>query len=161
MFCLCYVFKKPNTYRNFFDECSGVLYFHMKINQLFTKKIDNEMLIKLLNCFGLNDLHDKKYFCKSDMQQHQSLQRIIDLISELEPYYLPCKAKIYLDVSTFNEKRAVTILKQVLRLYDHYLQSKERNVNGRKVIYYQIVDLREKLPHHMHRTDVANVIQFD
>lgn len=134
----------------------------MKINQLFTKKVDTDLLLKLLQCFGLNDLHDKRFFCKFDMIQLNTVQKVNLLKPLLEEYYLPCKSKVYLDTENMTEKRAITILKQVLRLHGYYLYSKEKNVNNRKIIFYQLLnELDKNVSQHMKRFDVTNIISFD
>jgi len=134
----------------------------MKINQLFTRKVDTEVLAKLLSCFGIANLNDKRYFCKHDMVHTQTVERLKAIKHELEEYYLPCKAKVYLDGTSLNEKRAVTILKQVLRLHGYYLSSKEKNVNSKKVIFYQLLNEKDRYQtNNMRRFDVTNIISFD
>lgn len=108
----------------------------MKINQLFVKKVDPDVALKLLNCFGLKDIDDRKSFTKHDLVTNQVVEKVQQLVPELSRYYLPCKARIYLD--NLSERRILTILRQVTRLYDHFLFSKEKNINARKVIVYQL-----------------------
>ena len=132
----------------------------MKINQLFVKKVDIDVLIRLLHCFGLDNMNDRKFFSKYDLVQHNTVQKLNTLKVELEEYYLPCKAKIYLENIT--EKRALTVLKQVLRLHNYYLLSRERNFNQKKVIFYQLVNDKDKTrPQKMKRYNVVNVVHFD
>lgn len=134
----------------------------MKINQLFIKKVENDVMMRVLHCFGLVDLNDKRLFCKFDMAQLKTVVKLTDMRSFLEPYYLPCKAKIYMDPVGMNEKRAITVLKQVLRLYGYNLVSKEKNVNNRKIIFYQLLSDKDYTQTtQMKRHDVTNVISFD
>lgn len=134
----------------------------MKINQLFIKRVDINLLVGVLNCFGLTDLNDKRLFCKLDMLQHNTISRFVHMRESLEPFYLPCKAKIYMNPEGMNEKRAITILKQILRLHGYYLISKERNVNNRKIIFYQLMNEKERTQsQHMKKFDVTNIISFD
>jgi hypothetical protein len=134
----------------------------MKINQLFTKKVDTDILIRLLNCFGLTDLNDKRFFCKYDIVQQNTVQKLNSMRLDLEHYYLPCKAKIYLDCDEMNEKRAITVLKQVLRLHGYHLHSKEKNVSNRKIIFYQLQNEKERTQsQQMKKFDVTNIISFD
>lgn len=114
----------------------------MKINQLFIRYIDKETLVKVLHCFGLKDLEDKKMFSKNDLVQAHTVVQLNEMKPLLESFYLPCKAKIYID--NLNEKKAITVLKQLLRLHGHVLVSKERNINNKKVIFYCIVNENEK-----------------
>jgi hypothetical protein len=132
----------------------------MKINQLFIKKVELDTLKKLMKCYGLKELTDKHMFSKHDMIQLKTVDKIKEMKSELAQYYLPCKAKVYLE--DINEKRAITILKQTLRLYGYHLQSKERNINGHKVIYYRLSnDMEFEQNPSMHKVQVQNIIYFD
>lgn len=132
----------------------------MKIHQLFTKKVEVELLLRLLKCFGLKDLNDKRLFCKNDIVQNNTVGKMNEMKSVLESYYLPCKAKIYLEEVT--DKRVITILKQVLRLHGYYLVSKEKNVNNKKIIFYHLVNEKDRQTTNlMKKYDVTNVIDFD
>lgn len=108
----------------------------MKINQLFGKVLHDDVLIQLLNCYGLKDLSDKHTFKKHDLVLFETVKKINGYKHVLEEYYLPCKARLYLDNMT--EKKSITILRQVLRLFKHHIDSKERNINTKKVIFYTI-----------------------
>ena len=132
----------------------------MKINQLFTKKVDLEGVHHLLSCFGLSGFTDKKIFSKYDILHNNTVSQILEMRSKLQQYYLPCKAKVYLE--NINEKRAITILKQVLRLYGYCLLAKEKNVNARKVVFYQLVnECDSSKTQNMRKLLVKNVINFD
>jgi hypothetical protein len=132
----------------------------MKINQLFVKKVEMDVVLELLRCFGLDDLNDKKLFSRNDLIQHDTLERVQKMKSNLERYYLPCKAKMYLDV--IREKRAITILKQVLRLHGYFLISREKNINNKKVIFYQLINEKDKFkPQNMKQYNLTNILYFD
>lgn len=132
----------------------------MKINQLFVKKVDTDLLIRLLNCFGLKNLSDKKLFCKFDLVQNKTLEKFEAIKDELRTFYLPCKAKMYLELLT--EKRVITVLKQVLRLHGYFLVSKEKNHNNRKIIFYQLINEKEKQkPLHVKHYNITNILNFD
>lgn len=113
----------------------------MKINQLFTKQIEIDLVLQLLACFGLESLSDKKMFSKNDMVQLGTVQKLMELIPTLQQYYLPCKAKLYLN--NINEKRALTILKQILRLHHYFLLSIEKNIQNKKIIFYKLLNQAE------------------
>jgi hypothetical protein len=114
----------------------------MKINQLFIKHVDLDMLNLIIECFGLVGIGDRRLFSKSDMLTLGTAQRITSLVPQLTEYYLPCKARIYLNHIT--EKKSITILKQILKLHQHLLLSRERNSRHRKIILYQIVSDKER-----------------
>lgn len=115
--------------------------WQMKINQLFGRILDEEMLMKILNCYGLRNLDDKHTFKKHDLVLLKTVEKLIALKPELEKYYLPCKAKLYLENIT--EKKSITILRQILRLFNFYLFSKEKNIQSRKIIFYTLTSDKE------------------
>lgn len=113
-----------------------------KINQLFIKHVNIDMLNLIIDCFGLSGIDDRRQFNKSDMIRIGTAARITAIVPQLTEYYLPCKSRIYLKNVT--EKKSITILKQILKLHSHLLLSRERNSRHRKVILYQIVSERER-----------------
>lgn len=132
----------------------------MKINQLFVKKVETDVVLKLLQCFGLDDFNDKKLFSRNDLILHDTLKCMQTMKTDLERYYLPCKAKMYLE--TINEKRAITILKQVLRLHGYFLISREKNINNKKIIFYQLINEKDKFkPQNMRQYNITNILYFD
>lgn len=117
----------------------------MIYNQLFCEEPTMDLLIELLKCYGLNSLNDNIEFSKADLCENKTVEKMEDMIHELIMYYLPCKAKIYLDVIT--EKRAVTILSQFIKLFSYKLARKERIINKKKVIFYRIQKIEDTKLH--------------
>ena len=62
------------------------------------------------------------------------------MVDELEKYYLPCKAKVYL--SDINERKCITILRQFLKSQGYTLISKEKYINKKKLLIYQVIPLQ-------------------
>jgi hypothetical protein len=110
----------------------------MKHFQLFSEKPDLDFLEELLSCYGLQGLDDKIEFNKQDLIDLDTVNKITELIPELILYYLPCKSFIYLN--NINEKRAITILSQFLKLFDYKLIRKERIVQRKKQICYNVIN---------------------
>ena len=119
----------------------------MKINQLFTKMMDEETLYKLLKCYNLTSLYDSRMFSKKELEQICTVDKVNAISDELEKYYLKCKAKLYL--SNITTKKCLTILKQVVRLFHFSVESHEKNINNRKVIYYQLTAIKKDDETHM------------
>lgn len=112
----------------------------MKYFQLFTDRPNIDFMTSLLNCYGLESMDDSKEFCKEDLVELDTIKKIEELIPEMIIYYLPCKSQIYLkDISI---KRCVTILAQFLKLYDYKLNRKEKIVNRKKLIYYNVINTK-------------------
>jgi len=107
----------------------------MIINQLFRYMPDRNFLIKLLNIYGIRDFSDHFYFIRNDLIELNTLDNIIEIKDELENYYIPCKAKTYLNDLTL--KRCIVILRQFLKCHNYNLYSKEKFIKGVKhTIYY-------------------------
>tara|TARA_B100001939_G_scaffold342889_1_gene354659 strand:+ start:373 stop:762 length:390 start_codon:yes stop_codon:yes gene_type:complete len=104
------------------------------INQLFKQVPDLEFLNKLLNCFGLQDLEDKSEFTKDNLIKINTIDKINNLLPELVIFYLPCKYNHFLTNLTIN--KCITILKQILRLFDYQIKKREHVINKIKIIYY-------------------------
>ena len=104
--------------------------------QLFQQVPNEEFMVKLLNCFGIIDFNDKKEFTKSNLEDLNIISKIEDLIPELVIYYLPCKYEMFLKDFTIN--KCITILRQLLRLYNYKLKKREHVQNKKKSIYYHI-----------------------
>lgn len=108
----------------------------MKYFQLFREKPSLSFIIRLLECYGLSGLEDSRQFTKSHLDSIDTVHRLRDLINELHQYYVPCKAKIYLQDITL--KRAITILWQFLRFTDYCLERIESFMVGKKVMVYRL-----------------------
>ncbi len=117
----------------------------MVINQLFIKKPSNELLIKIIKAFGLNDINDTSEFSQIDMDKHNTLKIFHTLEKELGDCYIPCKRREYTgNIKNIINKEAVTIFRQILKAHDYDLYSKERFIKGTKYLVYKIVTKQEK-----------------
>jgi hypothetical protein len=109
----------------------------MSKDQLFKIIPDIQIIQILLESFGLKDLEDSRKFTKEYMTEINTVQQIKELKDKLNDYYLPCKSKIYLQ--GINEKRAITILRQFIKVHNYSIYSKEKSVNGQKQTYYSLI----------------------
>ena len=108
----------------------------MTINQLFRKRPTSEGIIPILALYNLSSLDDQKSFTKKDLHQFETVKKIGDNLALFEDIYLPCKAKIYL--TDLTEKKCVTILRQILKLFKYNLKSTEKYIQGEKMIEYHV-----------------------
>lgn len=104
--------------------------------QLFQEIPELEFVLKIINCFNLKDLNDKKKFTKKDLVDFKTKEKIEDLLPELVIYYLPCKYEMFLN--NLNIQKCITILRQMLRIFNYSLTKKENVINKKKIIYYSI-----------------------
>lgn len=132
----------------------------MKINQLFRRHVDIDVVMLLVQCFGLANLDDRRMFSKQDLAHCDTVNKVKAMIPTMEEFYLPCKARVYLSPDMC-ENRAVTILRQVVRLHGYHLESREKNINNRKVIFYQLRNDREAAhTRNMHKVQLLCIMSF-
>ena len=108
----------------------------MKINQLFRVKVTNELFLKIYQCFGYTVLNSEYMFCKGDLEKLNTLQHMSILREELCQYYIPCKQKIYL--TSLNLNKCITVFRQVLKLYNIILMSRQKYIKHKKTTFYSL-----------------------
>ena len=88
--------------------------------RLFRKIPSEEFVVEILENLKLNGLQEKRWFTKDEL--------FIDTVDEwlplLEPYYIPCKAKRFLQ--NINSSRVITILRHILHPIGYDLRTQER-----------------------------------
>jgi len=89
------------------------------IHQLFTRYPTDQELQKILKCYNLNGLDDDLNICHLTIKVYNTIAKLYDILDLLIDIYLPCKYKF---ISNLNIKRALTILRQILRLFECKLQ---------------------------------------
>lgn len=114
----------------------------MTINQLFKKRPSQETIITILQFYNISGFDDSKSFTKKDLAKFETVKKIEENITILKEIYLPCKSKIYLN--NLNEKKSITILRQLLKLFKYNLRSTEKYIQGEKLIEYNIYCMFKK-----------------
>ena len=64
-------------------------------------------------------------------------------------------------VYDLNEKKAMTILKQIVKTFDYFVFSKEKYIDGEKFITYQIVPIDQKNILKVKKKDEKYIVSFD
>ena len=137
----------------------------MTKNQLFKSLPTKEIVNKVLMCFNIENLENSKItFCRKDIINFDSVKKLNKIKAELKEFYLPCKARTYLN--DLNEKNIVTILRQVLKHHNYNVLSKEKYLRGEKFILYTIVASNnvvedKKNIKHLHIEKKSIIINFD
>lgn len=111
-------------------------------NQLFRKTPSTEIITKVVEAFGFRSLQDRRCFSRSDLTKLDTVNKIKELKAELELYYLPCKARTYLN--DLNEKNVVTILRQLIKTQGFTICSREKYCKGDKFIIYNLCPIDQK-----------------
>jgi hypothetical protein len=130
----------------------------MKYLQLFNNVPPLSLMNDLFACYGISGFDDNNEFSRKDLETRRCVHKLIDLIPELIMYYVPCKAKVYLN--DLNEKRAITILSQFLRMYGYELYRKERIMDKRKCVMYRLCKKCDKTIN-IHNTRANMTVTFD
>lgn len=99
---------------------------------LFKIQIEKKLVEELIIHIGFLGLHDKKIFTKFDIPK----DKFEELVVQIEPYYIHCKAKRFL--YSLNEGKQITILRHLLRNIGYDLLVQEKVVNSVKYTTYQI-----------------------
>ena len=108
----------------------------MNKNQLFKKLPPIDLFERLVKIYGLTDINDCRKFTKDHLTKNKTLEKIEGLREELEEYYLPCKTTKYL--TDLDEKKLITILRQIAKVFDYHIISNEKYLNSKKVLQYSL-----------------------
>jgi hypothetical protein len=107
--------------------------------QIFKKKPDNDLILKILNIYGIDDINniDKNYtFTLEDLKKLNVIQKLKNLDELLKDYYLECKYKIY--INNLNEKKSLTVLRHFLKLIDYKINYTKKCEFYNKYLLYKI-----------------------
>lgn len=103
-----------------------------EIKHLFRKRPMLELVEQILQALHFTGLEDGRAFQKSDID----VAAFEELLPLLEPYYLPCKAKLFL--YEFSQAKAITVIRHLLRAQGYKLRAYEKVSQGVKQTLYQI-----------------------
>ena len=101
------------------------------INQLFSRLPTDDELEKLLKCYGISHLNQDVNINYLTMKIHNTINNLYKNLDILIDIYLPCKYKF---ISELTDKRCITILRQITKLYDYKVCKYSFN----KTSYYKI-----------------------
>jgi len=107
-------------------------------NQLFGKIYPSFDLVKKILGLLINYEFDDLYyeFTKKNITEKKIIEKINPYIDDLKKYYLKCKHSKYLE--NIDEKKYITILRQILKPYNFLIKSYEKYNNGEKYLLYII-----------------------
>ena len=110
-------------------------------SQLFRKKPTFEFVEKIAALYNIKEFKESQKFTLSNLETLNTVEKLNNIMPELKEYYINCKAKKYLE--NLDPKRAVTILRQLLKSIDYNLVSKEKYANGCKFLEYRVEPLKK------------------
>lgn len=101
--------------------------------KIFRESPPLSLINTLLPAYSLQSLEDTTWFSKTCIH----LSKLEEILPELEPYYIPCKAKEYIHTPLTQDK-AITILRQALTAHSIKLIALEKTCGGVKGMWYQL-----------------------
>lgn len=127
-----------------------------KKEQLFKNIPSKEFVEDILKLFIPNGFQDLYYqFSRKMITEKNIIEKLNLLMPQLKNYYMNCKHKKYLE--NLDPKKCVTILRQLLRLYDYRVLSIEKYHNGQKFLLYKIEKIEIDKDNHQKKL----IIEFD
>jgi|TARA_B110001469_G_C9463284_1_gene233281 hypothetical protein len=112
----------------------------MPINQIFKTNVPEKLILNILLKLNINNFTDNHGFTYKIIEENKD--NIILCLNDIKPYYLPCKCKIYFD--NIDSKKIITILRQLLKLYNYTLKTKEKYCRMSKTKYTEFY-IKEKI----------------
>lgn len=106
-------------------------------NQLFKIIPDEKLLKEVLKAFGLDNLEDTRFFTKEHMKDINTVEKIQNLEDLLKSYYLPCKSRKY--ILNITDKKCITILRQILKIFNYKCIAFEKSTKGIKTMHYRLM----------------------
>jgi len=85
------------------------------LNQLFQREPTEKEFNKILKCFNIDNIDDIHTITYISIKTYNTIEKLYNLFDMLLDIYLPCK---YNFINNLNTKRCLTILRQIIRLYD-------------------------------------------
>ena len=129
----------------------------MPVNQLFRTMPNRSFVISLLNLYGIEDFNDTRYFTRENLETLNTAEELKELEEKLKNYYIPCKARTYLEEITI--PRSIVILRQFLKCHGYTLFSKEKFIKSKKHTIYKIVTIDKEVSTPKKKEKV--VVSFD
>tara|TARA_Y100000590_G_scaffold179768_1_gene204905 strand:+ start:6027 stop:6416 length:390 start_codon:yes stop_codon:yes gene_type:complete len=113
----------------------------MTVNQLFKNKPSLEFILKILDIIGVKSLEHNSTFRKNDLKD-SVINKINNIKFEFLEYYIPCKYNIYF--TNLDNKKLITILRQMVKIYNFKIISKDTHFKGDKITTYIFKLVNEK-----------------
>ena len=101
--------------------------------KVFRKLPPSDLIERFLVTLGIRGIQDTTWFSKACIH----LTEFEELLPEIEPYYIPCKAKEYIHID-LTASKVITIIRHLLTSQGSKLESQEKTTNGVKVMWYRI-----------------------
>ena len=103
---------------------------------MFHRPIPEDIALTFFSHVGLKSIQDTSWFRRKDVEL--SIQKIIDDLPLIEPYYLPHK-KFYV-MREMTAPRVLCIFRHIAKCFGMKIQLMEKGRYGEKQFYYRLVN---------------------
>ncbi len=121
-------------------------------DNIFRERPTREQVLEWLAALQFDGFQDSHPFNEFTFPREQFSSTLL----EIEPYYFPCKARIYLH-REMTMPRIVTVLRQILRPFNYTVRTHERFIHNKKSYEYYISPLESLQP----PQPPTNILNFD
>jgi hypothetical protein len=114
-----------------------------KKNQLFKEIPTLEFVENFIKLIIPNGFDTYYTFYRADLN-NKKLEKILRMPyfkNNLTRLYLPCKYKKHF--TTIDEKKLITIIRQLIKIYGYNIVSREKYSNGKKFLSYNLKKIHE------------------
>lgn len=108
----------------------------MSYYQLFNVLPNREFIDKVCRFYGIIDFDTNYVFSLRDLEKMETCKKINEMKEEFKIYYIGCKYKKY--VEYLDEKKSITILRQLLKVINYKVISREKYSDGKKYLIYSL-----------------------
>lgn len=138
--------------------CNIIVINKMK-NQLFKVVPSYEFVEIVLKLFIPNGFDIYYQFLREDIITKNILSKIkiAFFVNNFKKYYLPCKYRKYFD--GINQKKVITILRQLVKIYGYNVISKEKYERGKKYLVYNLFKTHKI--NFTNKKEKKNILYFD
>jgi len=112
------------------------------VQQLFKAIPPVELVIEVLGFFGVVNFNESYKFSRVDIAKRYVIERMLKV--PFEDYYINCKYQKYF--TDMDEKKCITVLRQLLKIYDYKVISLEKFCTGKKHLTYHIAKITQPPP---------------
>lgn len=112
------------------------------INQLFKRRPTESELNLILSCYQLKGIDDYTRISFATINFFNTIERLYELSGLLIELYLPCKLRY---ITNLNNKKTITILRQICKLFDRKVNYNFIISNKVKFIEFNICDPNLKM----------------
>ena len=152
-------FNNPGNYNNIDEKSNNIIKINIVnknntikkkvnrkyINQLFVTKPSRIFVENLLKLFIPNGFNEYYTFTINKLKDNKILDKMNEIyfLKHFKMYYINCKYNTIF--KNFTEKKAITVLRQFLRIYNYNIIACEKYINSEKFKFYKLKNINNNI----------------